>query len=150
LLLSTQQPIAMVGPSLCQFKVVHHSLQGLSSSDAARLFLRRTSRQILWEELLQPEESGGMVDLKGPVTLTSRNEAEVLRLVSQCPAVAAQLGNPKALIELGSKVNSSLASLKDLPSDPLLKSVAVASGTSVATPPMQKVMALTPSCAPLP
>merc|ERR1719414_2608223 len=42
----------MVGTAGGRFKVVHHALHGLDATDAARLFLRRAHRPLLWHELL--------------------------------------------------------------------------------------------------
>lgn len=141
-LLSTQRPVAMAGPSWCQFKVVHHIMQGLSRADAARLFLRRTHRPIQWEELLPPEEAvmEHNIDRQGPVILTKQNESEVLRLVSQHAAVAAQQGNPRALIELANKVNCSLVNLRDLGPSSLVVPAYTAGRAALAAPPTQGVM----------
>lgn len=141
IVLSTQRPVGMVGASWCQFKVVQHVMQGLTRNDAARLFLRRTHRAIRWEELLQAEEARPQgIDGQGQVTLTKQNEAEVLRLVSQIPAVAAQQGNPRALAELANKVNSSLANLQSLQPDSLVVPASSAASSTLAVPPTQGVM----------
>jgi len=115
ILLSTQQ--RMVGVAGGQFKVVQHELQGLAPKDAARLFLRRAQRPLRWGELQVVPSSGktcGPRDVSAPVALTRENESEVLELVARHPAVAAQRGNPRLLIELASKVSPSLESLSEL------------------------------------
>jgi len=48
------------------------------------------------------------------VNLTGANESEVLSLVADHPAVAARRGNPRQLIELASRVDPSLKTLRDL------------------------------------
>jgi len=109
IVLSTHQ--RMVGTAGGWFKVVHQQLQGLGRHDAARLFLRRIHRPLRWEELL-PE--GSDTPRTGPVNLTGANESEVLSLVADHPAVAARRGNPRQLIELASRVDPSLKTLRDL------------------------------------
>lgn len=145
ILLSTQRSVAMVGSSWCQFKAVHHAVEGLMPTDAARLFLRRTHRAIRWEELLPAKvviESGRQP--RGQVVLTQQSEAEVLRLVAEHPAVAAQHGNPRALIELAGKVDVALASLGDLGSDTLVVPADTLTGSAQSEalrPPKQGTMA---------
>merc|ERR1719253_2287739 len=139
-LLGTQRPLGMVGPSWYQFKAVHHHVEGLASPDAARLFLRRTHRALRWEEISPPEESASLgTDPGAQVIMTSGNEAAVLDLVAKHPAVAAQRGNPRALIELANNVNCSLASLQSLSSISLVVAPPQGSHT-FALPPKQGVM----------
>lgn len=141
-LLSTERPVVMVGSSCCQFKAVHHVMEGLPSADAARLFLRRTHRPIRWEELVPPEEAVGEgMDPRAPVILTKQNEADVLRLVARYPAVAAQRGNPRALVELAHRVHGSLAKLQDLRSDSLVVPASSGGNSALAAAPKQGVMA---------
>ena len=71
--------------------------------------------------------------------MTSGNEAAVLDLVAKHPAVAAQRGNPRALIELANNVNCSLASLQSLSSISLVVAPPQGSHT-FALPPKQGVM----------
>lgn len=139
-LLSTQRPLGMVGPAWYQFKAVHHHVEGLASPDAARLFLRRTHRALRWEELSSPEEAASVgTDPGAQVIMTSGNEAAILELVAKHPAVAAQRGNPRALIELANNVNCSLASLQSISSVSLVVAPPQG-GQNFALPPKQGVM----------
>jgi len=117
-------------------------MQGLTHTDAARLFLRRAHRAVRWEELLSPEQAVNQgIDPQSQIILTKQNEAEVLKLVSQHPVVAAQQGNPRALIELANKVNCLLPNLRDLCSDSLVVPVVFPRTAALEAPPMQGVMA---------
>mmetsp|Transcript_81758 Transcript_81758/g.157920 ORF Transcript_81758/g.157920 Transcript_81758/m.157920 type:complete len:911 (-) Transcript_81758:48-2780(-) len=113
--LSTQQ--RMVGTAGGQFKLVHHPIHGLPRIDAARLFLRRTQRPLLWGELLPAIQTGTLPPDTAtffhsqhptqPVVLNAATEATVLSLVAAHPSVAAQGGNPRRLIELASHLGPS-------------------------------------------
>jgi len=125
--LSTQQQMVETGGGW--FKTVHHPVAGLAPKDAARLFLRRAHRPLYWDELLSPAASadsnttgeataglgsGATWAHRSPVVMTRENEAEVLARVAAHPAVAAQHGNPRHLIELASKVRVSLTHLSEI------------------------------------
>jgi len=118
----------MVGTAGGRFKVVHHALQGLCPADAAQLVLRRAHRPLRWDEISAGEAAGvaatsaltsamtavGARSMAGPVVVTRMNEAAVFGLVGSHPAVAAQCGNPRRLIELASRVAPDLRSLADV------------------------------------
>lgn len=114
-LLSTHQ--RMVGTAGGQFKVVHHALRGLAPSDAAQLFLRRAQRPLRWGELQATGYGAGSSherSLDRPVVLRAGEEAEVLSLLARHPAVSAQRGNPRRLIEVACRVSPTLRNLSDL------------------------------------
>jgi len=119
IVLSTQQQMVQTGGGW--FKVVHQPIGSLAPKDAALLFMRRAHRPLYWDELPLPADDPQ--DLQDATALSGRkmvvktkdNEAEVLALVAAHPAVAAQRGNPRRIIELANQVCSSLPSLSDLP-----------------------------------
>mmetsp|Transcript_35974 Transcript_35974/g.84282 ORF Transcript_35974/g.84282 Transcript_35974/m.84282 type:complete len:1447 (-) Transcript_35974:135-4475(-) len=115
IVLSTHQRMVVTAGGW--FKVVHQQLQGLDKRDQARLFLRRAHRPLQWSELIVPHDDSGAVEalaascgasLDGNVMMSKENEAELLNLIASHPAVAAQRGNPRCLIELANQVSDSL------------------------------------------
>lgn len=146
IVLSTHQ--RMVGTAGGHFKVVHHAIEGLPPREAARLFLRRAQRVLRWGELAGAELlcKGGR-DARSPVVINQATENEVLQLVATHPAVAAQCGNPRRLIELASRVGPSLPTLWDLaplevqtPLARLPTQAPRAAHARVAVPPAPQVM----------
>lgn len=102
MLLSTQQRV--VGIAGGRFKLVHCELQRLPERESALLFLKRAHRPLRWEEVEQAGER------RGP----AKSSDELYRLVAAHPAVVAQGGNPRRIIELASKVDYSLGDLAEL------------------------------------
>lgn len=115
IVLSTHQP--MVGTAGGQFKVVHHALQGLSTRDSARLFLRRAPRPLRWGELdisKAGQELGQLVGLpESPVVLSKATEGQILELISMQSSIASARCNPRRLIELASRLGTSLKLLEE-------------------------------------
>jgi hypothetical protein len=98
----------MVG-DLGRFKVVHHMVKPLEPGAAARLFLQRCRRPLRWDEIAAPSTLHA-----GSVIMTKENEADVLTAVARHSAVSSLGGNPKLIVEQGSRVGPSLRTLADL------------------------------------
>jgi hypothetical protein len=142
-LFSAQRPPAF-SQSWRRYKIAKHELEGLPKKDAALLFLRRTNRPLRWEELLLGTDEASKIDYSPTsevhLPAPGKDREKILDLVAEHPAVAAQLGNPKALIELADKVDSSLSSLQDLEQISLAIADAPRRATKLAMAPSQGSM----------
>mmetsp|Transcript_52528 Transcript_52528/g.122939 ORF Transcript_52528/g.122939 Transcript_52528/m.122939 type:complete len:1344 (-) Transcript_52528:41-4072(-) len=118
IVLSTHQRMVVTAGVGGRVKVVHQQLQGLDRRDQARLFLRRAHRPLQWSELIPPNDEGskvkalaaasGVTSLEEVVRMTKDNEPELLNLVAAHPAISAQLGNPRGIVELANQVSDSV------------------------------------------